>query len=68
MMNVQTSSGESVTGSLRDISEIFLSVEFFCYTCPCIMRGETCSVLEETYFRNMFLTNLCTEMALIFMH
>jgi len=54
MMNVQTSSGESVAGSLRDMCEIFFSVEFFCYTCQCIIRGETHSVLEETYFRNMF--------------
>jgi hypothetical protein len=65
-MNVQTSSGESVTGSLRDVCEIFFSVEFVCCTCSRIMRVETYSILEEIYFLNIFLTTLCTLLALIF--
>jgi hypothetical protein len=54
-MNVQTSSGESVTGSLRDVCGIFCSVEFFCCTCPHIMRVETHPILEEINFLNVFL-------------
>ena len=45
---------ESVLLDHSEISVKYLSAEFFCYTCPCIMRGETHSVLEETYFRNFY--------------